>query len=347
MLSLRKRGQYWYLRGHVRVGKKTLKVAEHSSGFADKPSAERYRAHIQIEKQDELLEGAASVRRKIAFAEAALFYIDQAPRHASELSRIRQLSETFGLLRLSEIDATAFAEFAREVLPGRSNNTIERARVTLAGIYKSAGVKFPEITCYSEWAERIRWLPHDRADRLVGWYPAHVKPIALVARYCGLRASENLLMECGQCDPAWGAHGAFQIRNPKNGRDRVVPWTADVRLEVLKRLGGKCDSDRLWLKPDGEPYADTRMIGGNPVRRSHTTACRDAGIKDFTWHDWRHHWATWALQPVDRGGFGWDLLELAKVGGWEDLASVKRYAAVMLDRVAETFETLGSKRSIG
>lgn len=347
MLSMRKRGKYWYVRGVVRVGKKTIEVAEHSSGFTDRASGEKYRARLQLEKQEELLEGAASIRRKVGFADAALHYLDQADRHLSEISRIRQLTRTFSGFRLGEIDATAFAQFAREELAGRSNNTIERARVTLAGIFKTAGVKFPEIPCFSEWQERIRWLPHDKANRLISWYAPHARPIAMVARYCGLRASESLLMEVGQCDPAWGAHGAFHIRNPKNGRDRLVPWSAEVRVEVLKRVVGRRDNDRLWLSALGVPYADTRLTGGNPIRRSHDTACRDAGISDFTWHDWRHHWATWALQPVDRGGFGWEILELAKVGGWEDLSSVKRYSAVMLDRVAETFETLGSKRVVG
>jgi integrase len=346
MLTLRKRGRYWHVRGTVRVGKKTVEIAEHSSGVVDRASAEKYRVRLQIEAQEGILDGAASVRRKIGFADAALYYLDAKRHHLAEISRVRQLSRAFSDVRLSEIDATAFAMFARDELSGRSSNTVERARVTLAAIFKAAGVESPTIPSYAHAQERIRWLPHDKADRLIRWYAPHARPIAMVARFCGLRASENLLLEVGQCDPSWGAHGAFHIRHPKNGRDRVVPWTADIRVEVIKRITRRPDTERLWLTQLGEPYADTRLVGGNPIRRAHNTACHNAGIQDFTWHDWRHHWATWALQPEERGGFGWDLIEVAKVGGWEDLASVKRYAAVMLDRVAATFENLGNGRAI-
>jgi integrase len=338
MLTIRKRGKFWHIRGTVRVGKKSLKVEEHGTGLADRATAESHRVNFQVEKQQEPLHGAASINRQVAFDEAALSYLER-DRHLSDILRVRQLQQAFKGRRLAEIDAASFAKFTRDVLPGRSPNTLERTRVVLSGIFRSAGVKFPEIPSYAEDVERIRWLPLAKSERLLHWYNKHVAPIALVARDCGLRASENLLVKVGQCDPSWGTHGAFHIPNPKNGRDRVVPWTADVRVVVLARLSRRKDDEPLWTGARG-PYRDTRQIGGNPVGKAHRTACTKAGINDFTWHDWRHHWATWALQPIDKGGFGWDLLELQKVAGWEDLTSVQRYAAVMLDRVAASFENL-------
>lgn len=343
MLSLRRRGKVWHIRGTVKVGKKTLHVPEFSTGYPERSAAETYRTKFEAEKQSEILFGAPPAASKVTFAEAAVMYLGT-DRHSGDISRVRQLRAAFGGRLLAEIDAAAFEKFLRDELAGRSPNTHERARVTLAGIFKAASVAFPRIPAYGEHKVRVRWLSHSKADRLVRWYNPRVEPIARAARDCGLRASENLLMVVGRCDPSWGAHGAFHVSNPKNGRDRVVPWTADVRADVLPRLKGRRDSDRLWVGARG-PYSDTRMTGGNPVSKAHRTACVLAGVSDFTWHDWRHHWATWALQKKDRGGHGWDLLELQKVGGWEDLESVQRYAAVMLDSVAESYENLGTKRA--
>jgi len=345
MLRLTRRAgtKIYYVRGTIKVGAKSLAVY-HSTGLTNRALADKYKATYQRDEEEKLIGGATFVRRQISFAAAALDYL-KIDQHASDVSRVRQLEKTFLTANLADIDAAAFAQFTRDVLPGRSPNTHERHRGVLAAIFDSAGMKFPEIPSYGEDVERVRWLPHAKADWFLRWYNPHVAPIARVARECGLRTSENVLIEVGRCDPSWGAHGAFHVTNPKNGRDRIVPWTADVRIEVLPRLHGRRDSERLWIGKRG-PYADTRRTGGNPVGKAHATACRDAGISDFTFHDWRHHFATWALQKQERGGRGWDLHELQKVGGWKDLKSVQRYAAVMLDSIAESFETTCNIRGV-
>ena len=341
MLTIRKRGEIYYIRGTVRVGTETVHVPEHSTGLADRASATSYRAKLQRDLEQEALHGTVAFHRQIDFDQAAIAYLAN-ERHRSDITRVEQLQAGFRGRRLRDIDAAAFADFCRVHLPGRSANTLERVRVTLASIHKAAGVTMNDIPSYAEDLERIRWLSQAKSERLLRWYNKHAAPIALVARDCGLRASENILMTAGRCDPSWGAHGGFHVAAPKNGRDRIAPWTADARIAILPHLIGKRDSDRLWTGKRG-PYRDTRQKGGNPLTKAHATACRDAGVNDFTWHDWRHHYATWALQPIEKGGFGWDILELAKCGGWEDLESVKRYSSVMLDGVSESMEKVGTR----
>lgn len=341
MLTLRKRGKTWHLRGSVRVGRETRQVLEHSTGFADRASAESYRAKLQRETEQGILHGAPLVRRQITFADAALSYLD-GPRHLSDLSRVRQLEQFFRGSRLPEIDSEGFARFCREVLPGRSPNTLERTRITLSSIFKTAGVKFPEIPAYGVHTKRIRWLSLEHAERLGNRYAPHVQPIALVARDCGLRASENLRLTIKDCRPEIGDHGAFFVGDGKNGEDRIAPWTPRVRLEVLHLMHKRDGREHLWLNRYRRPYADTRKQGGNPLSSAHGAACRSAGVLDFHWHDWRHHYATWALQPEDKGGFGWDLLELQTFGGWRDLNTVQRYATAMLEG---SMENVGTTRA--
>jgi integrase len=93
----------------------------------------------------------------------------------------------------------------------------------------------------------------------------------------------------------------------------------------------------VFLNVRGQPYADTRdysLPGGNPIRKAHATACRRAGIRDFTPHDWRHHWASWCVMS------GVDLVTLKRMGGWTTLAMVDRYAALDTEHMAAAIRKL-------
>lgn len=68
--------------------------------------------------------------------------------------------------------------------------------------------------------------------------------------------------------------------------------------------------------PDGQPY--DRSYVGRVFRR----AARSAGLRDFHFHDLRHHGATMALNR------GFTTLVLMDVGRWKTERMVRRYAAV-------------------
>jgi integrase len=122
----------------------------------------------------------------------------------------------------------------------------------------------------------------------------------------------------------------------KTKRSRTVPMHPKVReqLEALWR-GRDCPtSGPVFISSRGSPYADTRGLdggrqGGNPIKKAHATACRKAGVQGFRVHDWRHHWASWLVMS------GCDLYTLMRLGGWQSLRMVQRYAAVNTDHMAE------------
>jgi integrase len=81
----------------------------------------------------------------------------------------------------------------------------------------------------------------------------------------------------------------------------------------------------MFLTQIGRPYADTRQYkfpSGSPIKKAHATACRRAGIANFTVHDWRHHWACQCVMA------GIDLETIKQEGGWKSLRMVERYATV-------------------
>jgi integrase len=93
----------------------------------------------------------------------------------------------------------------------------------------------------------------------------------------------------------------------------------------------------VFLNRVGKPYSDTRdapVQGGNPLKNAHDSACRRAGISNFTVHDWRHHWASHCVMA------GVDLITIMRLGGWKSLRMVQRYAAVDTSHMREAVHKL-------
>ena len=340
MLSLRKRAGRWYVRGTVRIGKDTREVAEHSVGTTDRSLAESYRARLQREVEAAILHGSSIVRRQITFDDAALNYLADGERHLSDISRVRTLTRFFSGRLLSEIDQKTFDEFCRQEIPAAKPATRKRARGVLASICAAGGVTIPEIKVGGKSRSVIAWLSNEDAETLIASYPKHVQPIAVMACYCGLRASELLQLSISAVDLSRAPNGAVIVKDPKNGRDRVVPLHPRVRDAIQPLLKDKRGNlrpsvEKLFLNRYGQPYTDTRKIGGNPLSSSHKAACAKAGVNGFRWHDWRHHFATWALRPVSEGGAGMDVLTLKEIGGWSSLDQVQRYSHSTYEIAAE------------
>ena len=325
MLSIRKRRGRWYCRGTVKLGKASITIDEHSVGTSDRNAAESYKAQLQRDTERTILHGAKAARCEVTFDQAALNYL-AGDRHLSDISRVRSLTAQFSGKTLDEIDEAAFAEFCRQQMPQAKPSTLRRAKSVLAAIFKCGGMKLPPIALSGRGRTVIAWLSLEDADRLIASYPVHVRPIATVAAYCGLRASELLTLDRGAVDLARPPFGAIIVRNPKSGRDRIVPLHPRARHAIGKLCKDRQPGQTLFVSRYGKPYTDTRKLGGNPLHASHKAACKRAGIKAFRWHDWRHHFATWCLRPASAGGAGMDPMSLLMIGGWSSLDQVQRYA---------------------
>lgn len=331
MLTLRKRKgrPHIYIRGTVKIGHTVTTIAEHSTGTSDRALAEAYKAKLQRDTEIAALHGrTVAAVNGATFAQAVVNY-GASNTHRADISRARILFEHFGDVRLAEITAEAFDLFCAEALPGKSPNTQHRYRTTLRGLFRAAGVKPPEIKGRQKKREVVAWLPLDAADALIASYCANARPPAALARYSGLRASELAALlrrdvdRVGKAILVRGVDGG----GPKNGRDRIVPLVPQAEHALAHLLDERRDDERLFLTPKGEAY----VTGGNPWLHSHWAACEAAKVSRFRFHDWRHHWATWAVRPVEKGGAGIDLVTLMRIGGWSSLSQVQRYAAASLD----------------
>lgn len=358
MLSIRQRGAGWTVRGVVKgKGKKREYVPEQRTGCATEREARAYADELERKTLARLELDLPPPKPEAAprlFSEAVQSYLTIEQPKLNDVWRTGKFLEHFRDKPLAEIDAAAWTKFCEEVLPGRAANTRARYQTTLRRIYEigGAGVAFPENVSHgAERAERVRWLPYPQADQLIDAYAfvdpengrrsaqaPHARQIALTLRFLGTRTSETLQIDRRLFDDARGPCGAIFIDKSKNGEARWVPLHPRVREAWEPLLSEKRATylkngkpfEPLFLTDKGRPYRDPRVTGngGNPFARSHNSACVRAGVSDFTPHDWRHHWASWAVRE------GMDLRTLQTLGGWRDLNQVQRYAAVDFDHAA-------------
>jgi integrase len=110
---------------------------------------------------------------------------------------------------------------------------------------------------------------------------------------------------------------------------RGVPLHRDLIIELanLPHRDG-C----VFRKPNGEPYerpcGDYEQSAGGRIKTGFKAALRRAGIENFRVHDCRHTWATWHYAEHH------DLQALQKLGGWNSLSMVVRYAMRTWNRIA-------------
>ena len=323
-LSYRRRGQFWHVRGTIRIGQTSRRIPEQTTGCVERNAAESFGAKLRREVEAELLHGKPAVRREVTFDHAAAIYL-QNHGHLSDLTRVGTLRQFFQGYMLHDITADDWQAFCRQVLPGRAGATWERHAITLRGLFAAAGVSKPKLPKSPKARQINSALDWATAGRLLEAYEPRVRPIATLACYAGLRAQEALQLTWGQVDLV---SGHVRIVNPKNGRDRRVPLHPAC-IEALAALRRRQDRDPVFLTQDGHPWPDTRHKGGNPLRHWHGLACAQIGLTGFRWHDWRHHWATWMIRQ------GVDLRTLMAWGGWADMESLLRYLEADEGQVAK------------
>lgn len=338
MLTYRKRGRVYHVRGAFRLGTERREVKEHSSGCREEEAAREYVRSLERELTEEILYGSRRRQKHVTFADAGACYLARPGGVArGDIWRIGELNEILGDRPLSEIK-DGWAEFRAKRCVGLAPATVNRFRSVLVAALNYAcdewDIPVPKVSPIRFNNERIRWLTIPQADRLISCYAEHVQPIARVLRFQGCRTQEALQLLWPNVDLK---RLTIYFERTKNGEPRTVKMHEAVAedLAALWQDRGRPYEGQVFLTRWGKPYADTRNYkypGGNPLRKAHATAMRRANIRpnggpDFTPHDWRHHWASQAVMN------GVDFETIRILGGWKGLDMVQRYAAVSTEHM--------------
>jgi integrase len=137
-------------------------------------------------------------------------------------------------------------------------------------------------------------------------------PVVVLALSTGMRQGEILNLTWADVDLAGGR---ITLHDTKNNERRVVPLAGHA-MSVMKDYAKVRRLDTSLVFPGRSPTSQNPM----DIRVPWNTAVRQAGIKDFRFHDLRHSAASYLAMN------GASLAEIAEVLGHRTLQMVQRYA---------------------
>lgn len=197
---------------------------------------------------------------------------------------------------------------------------------------------------------RIRWLTYAEWDALQLQLNGHMKPMAQFAIYTGLRENNVIELEWRQIDMQRKV--AWVHPDRAKGKKPIGIPLSDDAIAVLKgQIGQHHQYVFVYKKKKVDRTEDSPVITyiSSPVTKTSTKAWKKALVRagidvvetdehdhkgnpiltsTFRWHDLRHTWASWHIMN------GTPLEVLQKLGGWEKLEMVLKYAHLAPEHLA-------------
>jgi integrase len=197
-------------------------------------------------------------------------------------------------------------------LPSPKPSTINRDLRTLRAMLKRArpDYRFPGGAFFKEDETRVRWLRPEEELLVLETMASPFREIAKLAALTLMRLSEIRLL---RREFVHQEQGVILLPQAKAGARAVI--LSEAARKILGHQLEHTKGEWLFPIPDGRPY--TRVHVSRVFRKS----ARAAGLKDFHFHDLRHHGATMALNK------GFTAPIVMALGGWKTEKMMRRYAA--------------------
>ena len=283
-------------------------------------------------------------RRVVPFSELcddALQHAKANHRHTNETYRIKTLKYQFGSLAAESIPIAAFRSYfeLQEWKPESWN----RMRTALFSIYrlgiengkvqtnpakllkrrKVSGGRVRFLNQFEPLETEVDYLKPLKTDQerlravIKHDYPEHSDELE-IALHTGMRRSEQYLridwslVDLGRKD--------LHIPNSKNGQGRHIPLNAEARAAFESLRKARSEGGPIPITPQGSIFVGQggqRLMG---PRHWFEDAVKKAGLRDFTWHDLRHTFAS-RLVMADV-----DIRTVAELMGHKSIQMTMRYA---------------------
>ena len=162
-------------------------------------------------------------------------------------------------------------------------STINRDLRTLRAALKKARpeYRFPAGAFFPEDETRVRWLRPEEELLVLEPMPSPFREMAKLAALTLMRQGEIRML---RREDVHLGQGVIMLPRAKAGA-RPVMLSESARKLLQAQLEGQ-DGPWVFPKPNGRPYSREQV--GKAFRR----AARGAGLRDFRFHDLRHHGAT-------------------------------------------------------
>lgn len=171
--------------------------------------------------------------------------------------------------------------------------------------------------------KRLRFLSQEECQSLINACDPHLKPIVIMAINTGMRKGEILSLKWDNVDLR---HGFILLDKTKNGERREIPINGILRA-ILQDITRRLDIPHVFYDTAiGKPYGD--------VKKAFASAIRRTGIKDFTFHDLRHTFASHLVMA------GVDITTVKELLGHKDIKMTLRYAHLAPSHKVEAVKKL-------
>ena len=301
-LYKRKNSDIWWVNishpNHPRVRRSTF--------TADREEAQRIHDQIRAE-----LWSTPKTVAGLTWGKAVNAWLDIEERSESELLSLRKFGRYFADRKLSQITGL---DIANALSFCQTAGTYTRYRTMIVAILNVAKkrkwlAEVPDIPVRRDKKKKTRkWITPEQWEKLHDELPAHLRAPAVFALNTGLRQSNVF---------------GLRWKDVDLGRKLVVVYAEDIK-----------DNDHLAVPLNDDAVAAIQTCQGvhdefvftyrgKPIgkpKAGFNDACTRAGVPGFTWHGFRHTWATWHVQN------GTPLEVLQRLGGWADLRMVMNYA---------------------
>lgn len=159
-------------------------------------------------------------------------------------------------------------------------------------------------------------------------YADHIKPMVLLSMNTGMRQGEVFNLEWKNVDLKKGLVTVVG-RSAKSGRTRHIPLNEEALglLRAWRNLSSR-GSNLVFPNSDGKAF--------NNVKKAWAGVLEKAKIKEFRWHDLRHHFASRLVMA------GVDLNTVRELLGHSDIKMTLRYTHLAPEHKAEAVSRLVS-----
>ena len=268
-------------------------------------------------------------------------------RTAAKIKRhVMSLRQAFAAMPLEAITPahiTAYIETRREA--GLAASSINRELEVLSAAVNHCrsqlgwGLRNPvERRSLPEPEGRVRWITRQEARCLIKAAQqssaSYLADLITLALHTDMRRGEMLGLEWTRVDLQQSLIH-LEAEHTKAKKRHTVPLNATAKTALLARLRWRA------AHCPGTPWVFCDQYGRrvDSVKRSFTTACRRAGIRNFRFHDLRHTCAAWLVTE------GVPLSEVRDLLGHSSVVVTERYAHLAPHRVRAAVAVLDASRS--
>ena len=287
-----------------------------STNEYDKAAAQR----VHDERKAALHKQPALKGKK--WSDAVARWLEVKHRSDNEIQSLAKFGSYFPDRLLSNITPDSIDRALSSFCTTAATYTRHRARVSRILTLSDVNIKLRQREV--ETAKEPRWLTHEEWDTLAAELPLHMRMMATFAITTGLRQANVLKLRWEKVDLARKLVGV-EAADAKGRRSLAIPLSQKA-LDVLISVQGQ--HPEFVFTYNGQPVSE--------IKTAFIKACCRAGLgvvsktsselggvhknySGFTWHGFRHTWATWHVQN------GTPLDVLQKLGGWRDYKMVLVY----------------------